>query len=358
MAFRAANYVRRFDSENTPPAAHASTKSFKVRNGIQAASRRRRALTSGGVHHPRHAIVHAKKRNTHTPSKYPPSSVRMDVPTLSRDVEMSDATPVSMSTASVSLPRRLARPEVVADIPKSTLEAVAPELANTHMDYILEGLECLGPDMLRVLAGIKAEPVSNVLPKEFSIIVNDLSSDMPTHMFAVFSSRQPATSRRRVTLFPVHNLVFATHCANLPILPASRPALPECAGQEIKVPVVPLCIPAPEVFPQLSAFLYTKRIDHLLGSLLPCPSPPQLYLDDPSTVMPLLEEYAQKLAQTYTAQALLTHVGRVHGMWRNAIALGIADERLWCALDVAWEVLLTSLTISIGKPHLMTETTS
>jgi hypothetical protein len=72
--------------------------------------------------------------------------------------------------------------------------------------------------------------------------------------------------------------------------------------------------------------------------------------------MPLLEEFAQKLAQTYTAQALLMHIGRAHGMWRNAIALGIADERLWCALDVAWEVLLTSLAISTGKPHLMSET--
>jgi hypothetical protein len=210
--------------------------------------------------------------------------------------------------------------------------------------------------MLRVLAGIKAEPVSNVLPKELSIIVNDLSSDMPTHMFAVFSSRQPATARRRVTLFPAHNLVFAIHCANLPILPVPQPTFPECAGQEIKVPVVPLCIPAPEVFPQLSTFLYTKRIDHLLGTLLPCPSPPQLYRDDPATVMPLLEEFAQKLAQTYTAQALLMHIGKAHGMWRNAIALGIADERLWCALDVAWEVLLTSLAISTGKPHLMSET--
>ncbi|KAG0697126.1 hypothetical protein DFH29DRAFT_984387 [Suillus ampliporus] len=268
---------------------------------------------------------------------------------------MGDSTKVSMSTASVSLPRRLARSDI-AEISQSTLEAVAPELVNTHLDYIHEGLECLGPDMLRVLAGIKAEPVSNVLPKELSIIVNDLSSDMPTHMFAVFSSRQPAAARRRVTLFPAHNLVFATHCANLPILPTSPPAFVECTGQEIKVPVVPLCIPAPEVFPQLSTFLYTKRIDHLLGALLPLPTPPQLYLDDPTTVMPLLTEFAQQLAATYTAQALLLHIASVHGMWRNAVALGIADERLWCALDVAWEVLLTSLAISTGKPHLMNET--
>lgn len=80
--------------------------------------------------------------------------------------------------------------------------------------------------MLRVLAGIKAEPASNVLPQELSIIVNDVSSDVPTHMFAVFSSRQPAPARRcRVTLFPAHNLIFAIHCANLPVLPTQTPAI-------------------------------------------------------------------------------------------------------------------------------------
>jgi len=116
------------------------------------------------------------------------------------------------------------------------------------------------------------------------MIVNDVSSDMPTHMFAVFSSRQPAPARHHITLFPAHNLIFAIHCANLPILPTSMPALVECAGQEIKVPVIPLCIPFPEVFPQLSTFLYMKCIDHFLASLMPLPIPPH------STVMilPLL----------------------------------------------------------------------
>ncbi|KAG2103379.1 uncharacterized protein F5147DRAFT_746682 [Suillus discolor] len=265
---------------------------------------------------------------------------------------MGDSTPVSKI---ISLPRLLARPKT-AEIPVSVLQAVAPELIHTHIDYIRDGLECLGPDMLRVLAGIKAEPASNVLPRELSIIVNDVSSDVPTHMFAVFSSRQPAPARRRrVTLFPAHNLVFAIHCANLPVLPTPAPAIAECAGQEIKVPVVPLCIPAPEVFPQLSTFLYTKRIDHLLGSLMPLPTPPQLYLDDPTTVMPLLRQFAQKIADTYTVSALLRHITKVHCTWRNTVALGIADERLWCALDTAWEILLTSLAISTGKPHLMTE---
>ncbi|KAG2361034.1 hypothetical protein BDR07DRAFT_1359416 [Suillus spraguei] len=353
MVLQTANYVRHIDSENTPPVARLNAKPFRVRTGIQGASRRRRALVSGGAHHLRHALEHAKKRKGQTAPKHPLTPVRMDVPTSSRDVEMGDST-VSKSTASVSLPRRLARSEIT-EIPISTLQAVAPELVHTHIDYIREGLERLGPDMLRVLAGIKAEPVSNILPKELSIIVNDISSDMPTHMFAVFSSRQPAPARRRVTLFPAHNLVFATHCTNLPILPVSTPALVEHAGQEIKVPIVPLCIPSPEVFPQLSTFLYTKRIDHLLASLMPLPTPPPLYRDDPTTVMPLLTQFAQKIADTCAVEALLRHIAKVHGTWSNVMALGITDERLWCALDTAWEVLLTSLAISTGKPHLMTE---
>ncbi|KAG1767623.1 hypothetical protein EV702DRAFT_1254392 [Suillus placidus] len=216
---------------------------------------------------------------------------------------MGDSTAVSMSTASVSLPRRLAQSEIT-EIPVSTLQAVAPELVHTHIDSIHEGLECLGPDMLRVLAGIKAEPVSNVLLKELSIIVNDVSSDMPTHMFAVFSSHQPAPACRRVTLFPAHNFIFATHCVNLPILPTQTPAIAECAGQEIKVPVLSIC-------------LYTKRIDDFIGSLMPLPTPPQLYRDDPTTVMPLLTQFAQKITDTYTAKALLQHIAKVHGTWCN-----------------------------------------
>jgi hypothetical protein len=155
--------------------------------------------------------------------------------------------------------------------------------------------------MLRVFAGIKAEPVSNVLLKELSMIVNDISSDMPTHIFAVFSSHQLAPAHHCITLFPAHNLVFATHCTNLPIVPTLTPALVECAGQEIKVPVIPLCIPFPEVFPQLSTFLYTKHIDHLLALL-------------------------KKITDMYMVKTLLLHIAKVHSMWCNTVALGIADE--------------------------------
>lgn len=205
--------------------------------------------------------------------------------------------------------------------------------------------------MLQVLAGVKADPASYVLPKELTAVVNDLSSDMPTHMLAVYSRDVPATTRRRVTLFPIHNIILATHCANIPILPKSNVVRPDTPGSVVSLPVVPLCIPAPDVFSHLSTFLYTKRIDHLLATLLPCPVPHALYLGDPKSerVLDLLQTFADRLATNHSTQTLFSHMMAVNGLWRNACALGINDENLWCALDVAWEVLIIALTVSTGQ---------
>ena len=79
-------FSRRTDSENTPPSARRATS--KVRNGIQAATApRRRARTTGVAHHPR-----------------------------------------------------------FHPLPKEAIAAAAPELANTPLNYIHDGLRCLGPE--------------------------------------------------------------------------------------------------------------------------------------------------------------------------------------------------------------------
>lgn len=46
--------------------------------------------------------------------------------------------------------------------------------------------------MLKVLASVHADPVKDSLPKELAILVHDLSSDLPTHMLAIYGRRQPA----------------------------------------------------------------------------------------------------------------------------------------------------------------------
>ena len=213
-----------------------------------------------------------------------------------------------------------------------------------------QSLICLC-SMLQVLVSVKAEPASNVLPTELEVVVNNISSDMPTHMLAVYSRHVPAATKRRVTLFPIHNIILAAHCANLPILPPSNVTRPDAVGSTISLPMVPLCIPAPDVFSQLSTFLYTKRIDHLLASLMPCPVPHPIYRGDPTSerVRFLLQQFSNKLATNYDTQTLLTHAMAVNGLWRNACALGIDDGKLWCALDVAWEILIGALAVSTGN---------
>jgi hypothetical protein len=204
--------------------------------------------------------------------------------------------------------------------------------------------------MLQVLANVQADPIKNVLPKELSILVNDISSDMPSHMLAVYSRQPSTTSRRRITLFPFHNIVLASHCANLPNLPTPpKTKQPEASGSRLTVPVVPLCIPSPQTFPYLSAFLYTKRTDLLLSSLLPCIPPTSLSAENVDSAV--LLQFATSLAGTYTPQALLQNVMKVNGLWRNVCALGVFDDRLWDTMDLAWEVLLTALAISTRNPE-------
>ena len=139
---------------------------------------------------------------------------------------------------------------------------------------------------------------------------------MPTHILAVYSRQVPAATKRRVTLFPMHNIILASHRANLPILQSSTPAMPKSAGESISIPVVPLCIPAPEVFPQLSTLLYTKRIDHLLATLLPQPAFPSLYTEDPTSesVRTQLQQFATKLTALAPAHVLLARAMAVNGL--------------------------------------------
>ena len=197
--------------------------------------------------------------------------------------------------------------------------------------------------MFQVLSSVQATPFSNALPKELSVIINDLSADLPTHMLAVYSrqSSHSPNPTRRVTLYPTHNIVMAAHCANLPMLPKSTISEPDGAGM-VLLPVVPLCIPAPEMFSQLLGFLYTKNVYHLLSILLPTGiggNPCSLHGRSETEV----QQFSAKLRATYTPHALLTHAMGINGLWRNTVALGICDDQLWDILDLSWEVVIGAL---------------
>ena len=216
--------------------------------------------------------------------------------------------------------------------------------------------------MYKVLGGVKPAPLpsSPALPQELAIMINDLSSEMPSHMLAVYSAQtSDAASNRRnkVTLYPSHNIMLAAHCANLPPLRSITQPAPKVAGSSITVPVVPLCIPAAELYAPLSMYLYTKRADLLLQSLLPVvpPTPINVYASADETPEEATQQqqkiltFARQLAATYTPHALLQYAMRVNGLWRNVCALGIFDSGIWETIDTAWEVLLLALGMATGN---------
>ena len=126
--------------------------------------------------------------------------------------------------------------------------------------------------MLSAAANMRLEILeSHLLPKELKItLTGPVAAACPTHILAVYSSPEKH-QRQHFTLYPVHAIVLATHCANLPSFPAlkSSPAL----KGTMNIPVLPLGLPSATTFPLLQSYLYTKRIDTLLSKLLPA-SPP------------------------------------------------------------------------------------
>lgn len=153
---------------------------------------------------------------------------------------------------------------------------------------------------------------------------------------------------RKVTLYPAHSLVLASQCAHLPESP-SPITPPEEGAQKLNVPVWPLCLPSPLTYPHLSTYLYSKRLDIFVRSVLPRPPPPT-YLQNPSQV----SGFPRELAETFTVQTLIKHVFMIYGVWQNVCALGIFDDNLWETLDILWELLLTSIAIGTGNLSAMT----
>lgn len=177
----------------------------------------------------------------------------------------------------------------------------------------------------------------STLPKELQIYVQGPPSVLPTHMFAVHGPNKPTPSApgpaapNKVMLIPAHELVFAANCAYLPALPKLSGGPSSCApdaqlasppssdGIVVTVPLVPLCLPAPEVFPQLQHYLYTKQCQSLLAWLVPAS------LDRTN-------------ALELTRQATV-----IHSFWKNACALGVVDAQLYDTIDKAWQTILEAL---------------
>lgn len=180
--------------------------------------------------------------------------------------------------------------------------------------------------MLAGLRGLRlASPPqqrSGFLPKEVQIIANNyLNTIPPTHMLAIHPSKpNPTAARTKVTLFPTHEIVLSVHCSNLPKLPTTG------GGSSPNViPVVPLALPAPAMYPYLQTYLYNKNVSAIENLLVPPP---------PSS----------SSSQVPDATDLLKRLLAVHGLWSNAMVLGVIDAPFYAMIERVWVFLHQTLS--------------
>ncbi|KIJ36194.1 hypothetical protein M422DRAFT_782340 [Sphaerobolus stellatus SS14] len=234
---------------------------------------------------------------------------------LSLDVNELDMTNMPSTGNTLRIPKHLPRAPVRYINP-----ALLPEeLRHVSMDYIQDCLVEIGPVLFDSAKSVVADPPRNELPCQLEVQYDNKgqNTESPSHLFAIHSKTSTA-----VSLFPIHAIVFTSHCANLPALPASRTIFTKGS---VTLPVVPLRIPHPASFPTLMHYLYTKKIDQLVASLLPNP-----------------------IADDVSMHTLLNQIGRVYGLWMNAVALGVCEDKIWPAVDDVWVKLLDALQEKIA----------
>lgn len=250
-------------------------------------------------------------------------------------------------------PPRTLPPPQRREINREFINTNYPDLVEVPTEYIrTTALAATGPEyvlycrlsfttlltftpssMFAALAHVKAQPSTDSLSRELEITMNGaVAAHCPTHMLAIYSNQSP-TLKRRITLFPIHDLVLVVHCAHLPRLPAT---VSNVTGATVKLPVVPMCLPSPETFNILQAYLYTKRLDMLFSSLIP---PPPSF-DNPNTTMPeIISRLTHHLSATCSKVQLAERAIIINGLWRNVCALGVQDDKLWNAIGVTWEAV-------------------
>ncbi|CAK5278082.1 unnamed protein product [Mycena citricolor] len=269
------------------------------------------------------------------------------------------------SPAPLQLPRTLARPKF-DEVSPAALAAVAPELASVPLPFVRQGLRVTAPQMSNGLS-IAAASIPKTCPRSQLPSAISLSAPSredvtyPTHILALSTTAKSATDD--ALIYPVHGVLLAAHCAKLPRLPPASPA-----GHT--VPILPLAVPSPSAFALIHTWMYTGRLDAVLAALIPLPtsflgslaaatkpaggmSLPKAYDDgeaipatftSPSTVHALAVHVCSVAGGN--VGTLMMHASHVKELWQNLVALGVNDAGVWAALDLAWEVVLGSLSVA------------
>lgn len=109
-------------------------------------------------------------------------------------------------------------------------------------------------------------------PTEVTLLVRDLEGPLrlPTHALAI-----QGKSGQELELFPIHDVLFASHCAYLPYFHAPKVPLEVAThgngAMTLTVPVVKYELPDPRSFSFIYNYLYRHDVNAFLAALLPLP---------------------------------------------------------------------------------------
>ncbi|KAI0356968.1 hypothetical protein OH77DRAFT_185594 [Trametes cingulata] len=333
-------------------------RSFPRRLVLDAKLRARKVITISSISHiwPRDPKPQEMSTHVHTiaplrPTPYPPFP---DEPL----VQPSDWR---------SLPTELVRP-ALPEINPAHIATVQPEYEGLSPKQIRSGWSHMGYKPLGMYRKLYVDPPKTGLPKSYNLLMTDAGlATCATHIFGVYTYAPVATGdpaarrhkslqfRREVSIYPTHAAIWAAYCSRLPaILPKPvklkvfidpRPGMRK--PSVLQLPIVPIAVPYPPTFFTIMMFVYTYRKSSFVNMLLPCADfrlPPDSLMDPPREVtMPM---YARKLAESGDMLHLCQLAKNVHGTYRNMVALGVVEDRMWEALDYAWKTILTAMDLA------------
>ncbi|KAG8727753.1 hypothetical protein FRC12_022261 [Ceratobasidium sp. 428] len=259
----------------------------------------------------------------------------------------------------IELPWKLARP-AIKPVQSDVLTVIDPELEGVPVEFVVHKLKTVGQELLTSLSNV-VPPTSifpsintSSLPSELELHIRDRSQPLeaiPTHLLCVFNPHAGKASKGH--LFPAHSLVLASQCSRFPqVGPATRTI--DLERGTTRLPVVPLPIPHPASFGFLNAYLYTRRVDKVLATLLPLPTQILANISGSMANQPAcsaIPQLSAAMAKTFTLPALVDRAGVIHGMWSNCKALGVDDDRLWKVLELAWDIIVASISASAASSN-------
>lgn len=319
---------------------------FKSKPAVAPPRRRRPTRTAGDIQVPPAYAKNARQLSIAfgpRPSESAPSPVA--------------SPPPKTSSRKVELPWKLARPEI-EPVQSEVLAVIDPDLAGVPVEFVVHKLKTVGQELLGSLGNV-VPPTSIVpsintasLPSELELFIRDRSQPLeaiPTHLLCVFNPHAGKASKGH--LFPAHSLVLASQCSKFPqVGPATRTM--DAERGTTRLPVVPLPVPHPTSFGYLNAYLYTRRVDKVLATLIPLPTQILASISGSMANQPAcgaIPQLSAAMAKTFTLPALVDRAGVIHGMWSNCKALGVDDDRLWKVLELAWDIVVASISASAGQ---------